>query len=222
MRCDHPFDERELRNRAASSFSDYSTAGPSRTDQRAPGARRATRAWVETRVSGRFRSRGASTTTLLSLRVSVSLSRTRASDGVTRPSRCLGRSRRWRALPRRATWPPASPGRCISPGPALQPVRMRCCSSVISFRMAPRGAPWTFWAFITAGRAGNTPASRHLCFLVRWDERRCSTPVTGCVSSRCANGCCCPSMKSSGTSNEYLRGKLLPVWKLSSQLRPAG
>jgi hypothetical protein len=37
-------------------------------------------------------------------------------------------------------WSPASPGRCISPGPAFQPVRMRCIYSVISFRMAPRGA----------------------------------------------------------------------------------
>jgi hypothetical protein len=36
--------------------------------------------------------------------------------------------------------PPASPGRCISPGPASQPARMRCWSSFLSFRMAPRGA----------------------------------------------------------------------------------
>jgi hypothetical protein len=39
--------------------------------------------------------------------------------------------------------PPASPGSCISPGPASQPARMRCCSSVISLRMAPRGATST-------------------------------------------------------------------------------
>jgi hypothetical protein len=36
--------------------------------------------------------------------------------------------------------PPASPGRCIGPGPASQPARKRCCSPIISFRMAPRGA----------------------------------------------------------------------------------
>jgi hypothetical protein len=40
--------------------------------------------------------------------------------------------------------PPASPGRCISPGPASQPARMRCCSPFISLRMAPRGAGSTY------------------------------------------------------------------------------
>ena len=50
----------------------------------------------------------------------------------------------------RLSGPPASPGRCISPGPAFQPTRMRCLSSVISFRMAPRGAPSTCKASTTA------------------------------------------------------------------------
>ena len=126
-------------------------------------------------VSGRFRNRGASTTTLLSLRLSVSLARTRASGSAARPSRCRGRSRRRRALPRR-DWPPASPGRCISPGPALQPVRMRCCSSVISFRMAPRGARSTFSASRTCARRPGTDGSSSSGSRAR---RRCGQSCTG-------------------------------------------
>ena len=41
-------------------------------------------------VSGRFRNRGASTTTSLSLYLSVSLARTRASGSAARPSHCRG------------------------------------------------------------------------------------------------------------------------------------
>jgi hypothetical protein len=59
---------------------------------------------------------GASTTASRSLCLSVSLARARASGSTARPLRC-------RAAP--TVGPPASPGRCISPGPASQPARMR-------------------------------------------------------------------------------------------------
>jgi hypothetical protein len=71
-----------------------------------------------------------------------------------------------RAIPRPGG-PPASPGRCISPGPAFQPARMRCCSSVISLRMAPRGAACTC-------RASTTLKSSRPCTL---GERRWSPCV---------------------------------------------
>ena len=67
---------------------------------------------------------GASTTSSLSLYLSVSLARTRASGSAARPSRCRDASPPARDP---APWPsPASPGRCISPGPAFQPARTRC------------------------------------------------------------------------------------------------
>ena len=51
-------------------------------------------------VSGRSRNRGASTTSSLSLFLSVSLARTRASGSAARPPRCRGASPRWRSIPR--------------------------------------------------------------------------------------------------------------------------
>src|SRR6266545_2554221 len=59
----------------------------------------------------------------LSLYLSVSLARARASGSTARPSRCRGCSHRWVHDPA-PRLPPASPGRCISPGPASQPARV--------------------------------------------------------------------------------------------------
>ena len=77
-------------------------------------------------VSARFgavlRMEGASTTGSLSLYLSVSLARARASGSPARPSRCRGCSHRSVRDPT-PRLPPASPGRCISPGPASQPAR---------------------------------------------------------------------------------------------------
>ena len=47
-----------------------------------------------------------------------------------------------RAIPR-FSGPPASPGRCTSPGPAFQPARMRCCrpSSPFAWRLVAHHLP---------------------------------------------------------------------------------
>ncbi len=66
---------------------------------------------------------GASTTGSLSLYLAVSLARAWASGSTTRPSRCRGCSHRWVHDPA-PRLPPASPGCCISPGPASQPARI--------------------------------------------------------------------------------------------------
>jgi hypothetical protein len=86
--------------------------------------------------SGSFLQSRASDTSSLSLYLSVSLARTRASGSAARPSHRRGRFTPRRAIPRPG-WPPASPGRCISPGPAFQPARMRCCrpSSPFAWRL---------------------------------------------------------------------------------------
>ena len=65
---------------------------------------------------------GASTTGSLSLCLSVVLARARASGSTARPSRCRGCSHRSMRNPA-PRLPPASPSRCISPGPASQPAR---------------------------------------------------------------------------------------------------
>ena len=78
---------------------------------------------------------GASVTALLSLYLSVSLARARASGSTARPSRCRGCSHRWRRDPA-PRLPPASPGCWISSGPASQPARIE-----MSFALIP--SPFT-------------------------------------------------------------------------------
>jgi Magnesium chelatase, subunit ChlI len=91
------------------------------------------------------------TTRSLSLYLSVSLARTRASGSAARPSH-----RRGRFAPRRAIPRPGGPqlrrAAASARGRHPQPARMRCCSSFISPRMAPRGAAST-------SKASTTPKS---------------------------------------------------------------
>ena len=97
-------------------------------------------------MSARFRVvsaiEGLLTPVSLSLYLSVSLARTRASGSAARPSHRRGRFTPQRAIPR-PSGPPASPGRCISPGPAFQPARMRCCrpSSPFAWRLVAQDLP---------------------------------------------------------------------------------
>jgi hypothetical protein len=91
---------------------------------------------------GSFLQSRASTTSSLPLYLSVSLARTRASGSAARPSHRQGRFTPAHAIPR-PRWPPASPGRCISPGPAFQPARMRCFrpSSPFAWRLVAQHLP---------------------------------------------------------------------------------
>ncbi len=109
-----------------------------------PSIRAASLPWTThvRQVSGRFCNRGASDTSSLPLCLSVSLARTRASGSAARPSHRRGRFTPMRAIPRPGR-PPASPGRCISPGSASQPTRMRCCcpSSPFAWRLVAQHLP---------------------------------------------------------------------------------
>jgi len=89
-------------------------------------------------VSSRCRNRGASTTTSLSLYLSVSLARTRASGSAARPSHC--RERLTSGARSRASAVPSFTGRLHQPGAGIPAGTDEMLMSVISFRMAPRGA----------------------------------------------------------------------------------
>ena len=110
-------------------------------------------------VSGRSRIRGASTTRSLSLFLSVSLARTRASGSAARPSHC--RERLTSSARSRAWAVPSFSGPLHQPRPGIPAGTDEMLMSVISFRMAPRGAGSTFLASrISAGSRGRPDGSR--------------------------------------------------------------
>jgi hypothetical protein len=143
-----------------------------------------------------------------SLCLSVSLARARASGSAARPSHRRGRFTPQRAIPRPGG-PPASPGRCIGPDPASQPARMRCRSSVISFRMAPRGAASTSKESTTPrSSTPSTPAARR--------SFRSAPP---CDSDRPAiRGATCRAFRKS-PAVRTLSGEPYRVWLAPSPLR---
>ncbi len=96
-------------------------------------------------VSGRLGIEGASTTRSLSLCLSVSLARTRASGSAARPSHRQGRFTPSRAIPR-SRWPPSFTGPLHQPRAGIPAGTDEMLLSVISFRMAPRGAEPTYRA----------------------------------------------------------------------------
>ena len=109
-------------------------------------------------VSGRSRNRGASTTSSLSLYLSVSLARTRASGSAARPSHC--RERLTSGARSRASAVPSFSGPLHQPGAGIPAGTDEMLMSVISFRMAPRGAGSGFLASRTsAGRRGRGVSS---------------------------------------------------------------
>ena len=72
---------------------------------------------------------------------------------------------------------------------------------------------------------GNTPASRHLCFLVRWPRREKMQHARNRMRELTLRKRLLLSVDEVVADlNEYLRRLrgLLPLWKLSPQLRPAG
>ncbi len=77
--------------------------------------------------------------------------------------------------------PPASPGRCINPGPASQPTRRDVVLRfyVISFLMAPRGAPthWYATTLVTLGYLEQGPSRKYRlsCVPRTQKEDRCRT-----------------------------------------------
>ena len=93
-------------------------------------------------VSGRSRNREASTTKSLSLFLSVSLVRTRASGSATRPPRCQGASTS--GARSRASAVPSFSGPLQQPGAGIPAGTDEMLMSVISFRLAPRGAGFGF------------------------------------------------------------------------------
>jgi len=93
---------------------------PARSDLPSSRARSLLRPAHVRQIWGWSANRGASTTASLCL--SVSLARARASGSTTRPSRCQGCSHRSVRDPA-PRLPPASPRRCIGPGPASPPAR---------------------------------------------------------------------------------------------------
>ena len=109
-------------------------------------------------VSGRFRNRGASTTTSLSLYLSVSLARTRASGSAARSSHC--RERLTSSARSRASAVPSFSEPLHQPGAGIPAGTDEMLMSVISFRMAPRGAGSSSSASRTrAGRPGRDGSS---------------------------------------------------------------
>jgi hypothetical protein len=139
-------------------------------------------------VSGRSRNRGASTTTSLSLYLSVSLARARASGSAARPSHCQERltsDARSRALA-----VPSFSRPLHQPGAVIPAGTDEMLMSVISFRMAPRGAASISWGSrISARRRGSRDGS----------SSRGTPTQSGCVANcsrsntRWRSGCICPS-----------------------------
>src|SRR5450755_4491448 len=109
-------------------------------------------------VSGRSRNRGASTTTSLSLYLSVSLARARASGSAARPSH---RQERLTSDARsRALAVPSFSRPLHQPGAVIPAGTDEMLMSVISFRMAPRGAGSISWGSrISARRRGSRDGS---------------------------------------------------------------
>ena len=112
----------------------------SRAQSEPPRNRTASLLWT-TRVRqvwGRLRIEGASNTRSLSLYLSVSLARTRASGSTARPSRC--RERLTSDARSRASAVPSFSGPLQQPGAGIPAGTDEMLMSVISFRLAPRGA----------------------------------------------------------------------------------
>ncbi len=170
-------------------------------------------------VSGRLRNRGASTTSSLSLCLSVSLARTRASGSAARPSRCRVASpygARFRArMDPSFSRPLHQPGAGILAGTD---------EMLFVLHLLSHGASWRtvdFLGFHHRWGRGRTAGSTHVEFLARWPSRQAMQHARDRVRGLTARDRLrWPVEQVVGDLNRFLRlGGLFPLRQLDRPVR---